>query len=356
MPDASPPRFAAHVYDLPLATPFRIAYDTVTMSSNLLVTAERGGLRGHGEAGPVPTITGEDAVGTRERIGGWLTAGAPLPTAWPTDALGLAGSLALQTALLDLEAREAGEPLCTHLRGRPPIDLVTSITLPLEDNGAMVERAERHVAAGYRAFKVKAGGGLAGDLERIRLLREIVGSREIRVDANQGWSRADAARALPVLADLEVAVLEQPLAKSDLEGHAALVAAGTVPIMLDESVFSPADAQAAIAAGAADRINIKLQKAGSITAALAIADVCEAADIPCMVGCMIESRVGILAAAHVAAAHANIQWVDLDGHTFLADDPVRGGGSIEDGVLRMGRGEGLGLASVAAGATIPAVA
>lgn len=339
-------RFTVDAYELPLATPFRIAYDTVTTSHNLLVRAEADGLIGHGEAGPVPTITGEDAAKTRTALDAWLRTAPQIAPPCPEPRLGLAGSLAVEAASLDLAAQRDGVPLCQHLTGRAPRPLSTSITIPIEDAPAAEARAAKHLAAGFRAFKVKTGAGLDDDLERVRVVRETVGGAEVRVDANQGWSLAEARRAAPVLADLGVDVLEQPLAKADLDGHRALVEDGVLPIMLDESVFSVADARRALDAGAADRINIKLQKTGGIHEALRIADLAQEAGVPCMIGCMIESRVAILAAAHVACAHDNIRWVDLDGHTFLAGDPVQGGATIVEGRLDVGGRPGLGIDGV----------
>jgi L-Ala-D/L-Glu epimerase len=338
-----------HHYDLALSAPFRIAYDTVTHSRNLLVSAQRDGITGYGEAGPVPTITGEDQETTLRGLTAWLRSGGPtMEGVVPIDQLGIAGGLAANTALLDLAAREDGDPLCTFLSGARPRPIATSITVPLMTPDEAAPYAAVRRAAGFTIFKVKAGAGVDEDLERVRRVREAVGGCEIRVDANQGWSRAEAAHALPGLRDLGVDVLEQPLDRSDLDGHAALRGQG-VPIMLDESVFGAADARRAIAAGACDRINIKLQKAGSPREALAIAQAAADADVPCMLGCMIESRVGILAAAHVVAAHDNIVWADLDGHTFLATEPVTGGPTIMDGVIRLDGSPGLGISAVAAG-------
>jgi L-alanine-DL-glutamate epimerase-like enolase superfamily enzyme len=162
--------------------------------------------------------------------------------------------------------------------------------------------------------------------------------------------------ALPKLRDLGVAALEQPLKKDDLAGHAALVAEKQVPIMLDESVFSPDDARRALAAKACDWINIKLQKSGGIGPGLAIAGLAQAAGVPCMVGCMVESRVGILQAGHLVLAHPNIQAADLDGHTFLAKDPVAGGGVITNGKLAIGTEPGIGVRDVAHGMPLAALA
>jgi L-alanine-DL-glutamate epimerase-like enolase superfamily enzyme len=354
-------RLAVHALDVPLAAPFRIAYDVVTHITNGLAVAESGDLKGFGEAAPVPTITSEDRAAGLRAFDAWMRAGGKVP-ADPRDASSLAirsPSLrtAVEGALLDLAARQAEVPLCTHMTGRAPAPVPTSITLGLGEDSAVVPWVQGKVAAGFRILKVKGGLGLDRDLARIKMVREAAGAKvTLRVDPNQAWSRDEAKRALPVLRDLGVAALEQPLKKDDLEGHAALVSLKQVPIMLDESVFTPDDARRAIAAKACDWINIKLQKCGGLGPGLQIADLAQRAGVPCMVGCMIETRVGILQAGHLVLAHPNIQAADLDGHTFLASDPVSGGGLIANGKLAIGTEPGLGIRSVAHGSELAALA
>jgi L-alanine-DL-glutamate epimerase-like enolase superfamily enzyme len=354
-------RLSIHALDVPLASPFRIAYDVVTEVRNGLAVAQSGDLKGFGEAAPVPTITAEDRAAALRSFEAWQHAGGKAP-ADARDATQLAiaspsARAAIEGALLDLAARQDEVPLCTHLSGRAPAPVPTSITLGLGEDKDVVPWVERQVAAGFRILKVKGGLGVERDLVRIRAVREAAGSKAtLRVDPNQAWSRTEALAAQPKLRDLGVAALEQPLKKDDLAGHAALVAEKQVPIMLDESVFSPADAHRAIAAKACDWINIKLQKCGGLGPGLAIADIAQAADVPCMVGCMIETRVGILQAGHLVLAHANIQAADLDGHTFLASDPVLGGGIVQNGKLAIGTEPGLGIRDVRHGAQLATLA
>jgi L-alanine-DL-glutamate epimerase-like enolase superfamily enzyme len=359
-------RVALHALDVPLASPFRIAYDVVTEVRNGLVVAECDGVKGFGESAPVATITGEDrASGVKafeawQRDGGRVPADARDPTGLRVPSLSMRA--AVEGALLDLAAREAGQPLCTFLTGRAPAPVPTSITLGLGDDKDVVPWVDRQAKAGFRILKVKGGLGVERDLARIAAVREAAGPKvTLRVDPNQAWTLDEARKALPTLRDLGVTALEQPLKKDDLAGHAALVAERQVPIMLDESVFSPEDARRALAAKACDWINIKLQKSGGTGPGLAIADLAQAAGVPCMVGCMVESRVGILQAGHLVLAHPNIQAADLDGHTFLAKDPVAGGGVITNGKLAIGTEPGLGVRDVAHGmplaaltATVPA--
>lgn len=343
--------------DVALTQPFRIAYDTVTQVNNVLVQADGAGLTGFGEAAPVQTITGETGQQAAAAFAAWRQSGGRPPTdarvpgqlVLPSPAM----RAAVEGAVLDWCARQDDLPLCTYLTGAAPGPVASSITLGLGDDAAIASWVARQRTAGFHILKVKAGLGVARDLARIRLVREHAGpGAELRVDPNQAWSRAEAEQALPTLAELGVRILEQPLAKHDLPGHAALRKKARehgIALMLDESVFSPADAAAALAAQACDWINIKLQKCGGAGPALQIAQLAQDAGVPCMIGCMVETRVGILHAVHVALAHDNIVAADLDGHTFLAADPVQGGARLVDGHFHPGNEAGLGPREVAAG-------
>lgn len=358
------PSLRLHALDVALAEPFRIAYDVVTQVRNGLALAEADGLAGFGEAAPVKTITGEDTPSVVAAFAAWRAAGGRLPhdarDARTLPIASPAARAAAEGALLDLAARQAGVPLCTHLGGTTPRAVATSITLGLGADDVIDGWVDRQRKAGFRILKVKAGLGLDRDLARLQRVRERAGAGvELRVDPNQGWTRGEAVRALPALRDLGVRLLEQPLDKADLDGHAHVRAEARrhgVALMLDESVFTPADARAAITAGACDWINIKLQKCGGLGPGLAIAQLAQKAGVPCMVGCMVETRVGILQAAHLVLAHPNIQAADLDGHTFLASDPVRGGGVLRDGRLEVGDEPGIGVTSVTHGAELARLA
>lgn len=330
------PARTVHPYDLRLESPFRIAYDTVTHARNVLLVVQGEQGPGFGEGAPVPTITGED----QEMVLGDLV-GAPRTTA---------GLCALDMAWWDVQARTREVPLCTALTGAAPKRVPTSITVPLVEDSEVEALVERRKAQGFSIFKVKTGLNKDDDLRRLRQVRDAIGDFELRIDCNQGWSLADAKAALPALADLQVSALEQPLHKEDLAGHAELRVAsadiGGPPVMLDESVFTTVDARRALDAQAADWINIKLQKSGGLTEALRIADLCREQDVPCMLGCMLESRIGILHGAHLAAAHDNIRKVDLDGAFLLASDPVHGGGFYENGWIVLDASPGIGVAQV----------
>lgn len=323
-------------FDLPLEMPFRIAYDTVTHARNVLVTTRDGDHTGFGEGAPAPAITGESQADVLTDLRG--------------EPATRAGRCAVDTAAWDLEARRRDVPLCTLLSGVEPVPVATSITIPIVPDAEVEGLVARRQAEGFSIFKLKLGISVEKDIERLSHVRHLIDDAELRVDVNQAWSLAEAEAVLPEIADIGVDVLEQPLARADLAGHAALREAsaeiGGPPVMLDESVFDASDAERALAAGAADWINIKLQKSGGITEALRIADLAERHDVPCMVGCMLESRVAILHGAHVVAAHPNIHKADLDGAFLLAGDHVQGGARYVDGTIPLDRGSGIGVTGV----------
>jgi len=174
------------------------------------------------------------------------------------------------------------------------------------------------------------------DLRRIKAIRQAVGEGfPIRIDANQGWDPSAAVLAVRDLAGLDIEVCEQPVAHWN---HAALKHVreqSPVPIMADESLFDHHDAFKLASMGACDLFNIKLAKAGGIRTAVKIDAIAQAAGIPCMVGCMLETRLGLSAAAHFVSAHPNVKYVDLDSAFALAEDPVKGGIAYDGGLVRL---------------------
>lgn len=340
-------RVRLHRFDLPLSEPFEISYDTITAMPNLLAVADDGDRQGFGEAAPIPSITGEGRDDVVDALRGYALDR-------PLDGLASpAGRTAVEGALLDLAARREGVPLAELLGAGGVGPVPTSVTLPLGDVEQLRSGVDRALRTGFSILKVKAGADIADDLDRLREVRDRAGDDvAVRVDPNQGWTLAETLDALDVLEDLDVELLEQPLPVGRLEGHAALREQTTVPIMLDEDIFSPADAEAAIQAGAADVLNIKLMKSGGIATGARIADLAAEAGLECMLGCMIESRVALALAGHLALAHDAIAYADLDGATFLAEDPVQGGPALEDGALVVPDRPGLGIDAVEAGEVV----
>ncbi|MCK4313221.1 dipeptide epimerase, partial [Candidatus Bathyarchaeota archaeon] len=183
------------------------------------------------------------------------------------------------------------------------------------------------------------------DVERIKSIRKAVGNEiEIRLDANQGWTPKQAINVLNKTERFNIQFAEQPVPAKDLKDLAKVRKHSPIPIMADESVHSPEDALRLIKAEAADLINIKLMKSGGILKGKKIASIAEAAGIPCMVGCMGESGIGIAAAAHLAAAIKNIQYADLDSDLLLKDKLAeKGGTKVRNSMRILSKKHGLGI-------------
>jgi L-alanine-DL-glutamate epimerase-like enolase superfamily enzyme len=186
----------------------------------------------------------------------------------------------------------------------------------------------------YPVLKIKLG--TTDDLAILHAIRDVT-QKELRVDANTGWTRKQAIKMLPVLEEFGVTVLEQPLDPEDIEGLAEVTRHSKIPVIVDESCIVATDIPRLV--GKVDGINIKLAKTGSLREALRMIAIARAHHMMVMVGCMIESSISITAAAQVCPL---VDICDLDGAALLGRDPYVGA-TIEDGQLRLPEGPGLGL-------------
>ncbi|MFC6631963.1 mandelate racemase/muconate lactonizing enzyme family protein [Microbulbifer taiwanensis] len=238
---------------------------------------------------------------------------------------------AFDMALYDIAAKAAGLPLYRFLGGeRREIrtDLTIGIQSRVEDTLAL---ADKTLAAGFNAIKLKVGRPGLVDVDHVAAVRELAGPDvAIKIDSNQGWDFPTAVANLRAMQDLGVEYSEQPLAAWDIGGLARLRDRVNLPICADESLFTHCDALKLLVAGAADYLNIKLGKAGGIHMGLRINAIAEAAGASCMIGCFAESRLGMSAAAHLAMARPNIRFLDLDTAYQFAVDPVGGGVRYDD--------------------------
>lgn len=239
---------------------------------------------------------------------------------------------ALSAALHDLAGKRLGQPLWRLWGLDPERAPQSSFTIGLDTPERM--RAKVAEAAEYPVLKIKLGTD--NDEAILRTMRDAT-QKPLRVDANAGWSRERASRMLPVLKEFGVEFVEQPLALDDLEGLAALRRQAVLPIVVDESCLVAADIPRV--ADAADGINIKLAKCGSLREALRMIAVARAHGMLVMAGCMIESSLGITAAAQFASL---LDAADLDGAALTANDPFVGA-TIEHGKIRLPSGPGLGV-------------
>jgi L-alanine-DL-glutamate epimerase-like enolase superfamily enzyme len=328
------------VAPLALATrhEFRIARGGQRNWDHLVVSLEHEGRIGRGEVAAT-AYYGENAGTARAALAAW----EPLLPSDPWELEGFerrgraalfgqrAAWCALDTALWDLRGQIAGVPLW-KLWGLDPATLPpSSFTLGLADWETTARKLEE--AKAYPILKIKVGG--ADDVGTVARIRER-SSQVLRVDANAGWSRDQALRLLPALADLGVEFVEQPLAPDDLEGLAWLHRRSPLPLFVDEACHVASDV-----ARLHDRVSgvvVKLAKTGGPSEALRLVHAARAHGLSLMLGCMIESSLGITAAAHLGPLFDTL---DLDGHWLLASDPFEGVGGGE-GRLTLPDRPGLG--------------
>jgi L-alanine-DL-glutamate epimerase-like enolase superfamily enzyme len=202
---------------------------------------------------------------------------------------------------------------------------------------------------GLRILKLKVGNDWEQDILRVLEVRKIVGDQlKLRLDANQGWTPKEAIRVIGTLEDknAEIEFVEQPVKAMDYEGLKYVTDHVSTRIMADESLFSPGDALRLLRLRAVDLLNIKLMKCGGIHNALKINAIAETFGVECMLGSMIESKISLTAAVHLAAAKKNITMVDLDAAVLLAADPVVGGFHKELPFFYPGSAPGLGITEV----------
>ncbi len=336
MPASAIQRIEIYRLRVPLNEPFVIALETITHAENIaLRIITRDGQAGWGECSPYRSILGETAGGAFAIAGElgrlWLGKDAMAidDRLQELDAY-LFGNAAIKSAfdmaLYDLAARRREMPLCELLGGHLVRELRTDMTIGIADPVAMAEAAARLVAQGFDAVKVKLGADPVEDIARVRSIRDRIGPTiSLRVDANQGWDFPDALRVLRAIAAFDIAYCEAPISRHLAHRLPELRRLSPIPLMADESLFSPHDAARLAAQGACDYFNIKLAKSGGIRNAQRIAAIAEGFGIACQVGCFSETRLGMSALAHFAAAHPAVRFHDMDAPLMLAEDPVQGG-------------------------------
>jgi L-alanine-DL-glutamate epimerase-like enolase superfamily enzyme len=330
---------AARIVTLELAETFVISRSARDTEDVVQVTLTCSGVRGHGEAAPIDrydeshdsalayieahaALIGDDPFALEEIM-------ARLP------ASEYAARAAIDAALHDLQGKLVGRPVY-QLLGLPRLGPPTSWTIWLGDPDDMARRTEK-VAGRFKRLKLKLGAGDGRDVDRVRAVHAASGGIPLQVDVNEGWSLDEALAALPVLAELGVEYCEQPLPAGDPDG-AQLKAASPIPIYVDEDCHTLADVAAC--AERAHGINVKLAKSGGIREAIRMVHAARALGLGCMLGCMVESGLGIAAGAHVSSLFDH---VDLDGNLLIAHDPWPGV-EFAAGVQMPAERPGLGVA------------
>ena len=337
---ASHLRMDVEVLELRTRHPFIIARGGQSDHRTVWVRlTDRDGVEGWGEAAP-SKFYGEtaDSVLAALKVYGAMLPDDPFllekaELSWATKLRGNAAArAALSSALHDLIGKRLDTPVY-RLWGLDPCAAPNS-TFTIGLGTPEQIQAKVREAAEYPVLKVKLGTDR--DVEILKAIRETT-DKEIRVDANCGWTVKQAIRMLPVLDQFGVTVLEQPLAPQDHEGLAAVSAQADIPVIADESCLTSDDIPPLV--GKVDGINIKLAKCGGLREALRMIAVARAHGLMVMVGCMIESSLGITAAAHFTPL---VDIVDLDGAALLANDPFVGA-EITGGQVTLPAGPGLGV-------------
>jgi L-alanine-DL-glutamate epimerase-like enolase superfamily enzyme len=333
----------AHVttraYDLHTAAPFGISRWTHSDFSRFAVELRAGGETGYGEAAPNARY-GEERARDVDLLAGLAPEIADLegPSAIESycEALAAEGVPALRAGLSaaawDLAGKHAGEPVW-RLLGLARPSVRTSFTIAIGAPDEML--AQARAAAAFGTLKVKLG--FEGDLEVARRLALELPETTFRYDANEGWDRERAAAALAVFEDLGAELVEQPLPAADAEGTAWLKERTSVHLLADEAVLTLDDLDAV--GDAYDGVVVKLAKAGGMAAAFALISACTGRGLRVLLGCMVESSLGIAAALQLAGL---ADYVDLDGALLLAEDPYTGIG-VDGDRLTASDAPGLGV-------------
>jgi L-alanine-DL-glutamate epimerase-like enolase superfamily enzyme len=325
----------ARHFDLPLVEPFIIATGRKDAANNVLIeVALDDGTVGYGEVAPSPYTTGDTpatsiAVVEQLRplfvgkdIHQWRSIISASRRAVRHQ---FAAQSGVEIAILDAWGKAVGGALWEFFGG-VTTSVESDYTLSLGTPEETAEAARKAVKAGFRKIKIKVGMGVATDVARVRAVHEVAPQAELSLDANQAFTpQAAVELARRIAADgIEISLLEQPVRRDDLVGMRFVRERAGVPVGADESVFTPEDAIRVVREGAADVINIKVAKAG-LLGALDIYSIARAANLDLMIGCMMESKVGLAASVHLACGLGCFTHCDLDSVFLLKPFDCEGG-------------------------------
>lgn len=233
---------------------------------------------------------------------------------------------AFDMALYDIAAQHAGLPLYKFLGGENNKTIVTDYTVSIGETEKMAADAVKIKEQGYPSIKVKLGQDGKKDVERMKAIRAAVGNDiPLRIDANQGWTVAEAIETLNALGPLDIQHCEEPIPRWDFMNLPGVKKASPIPIMADESCGDEHDAERLLAMDACDYLNIKLGKSGGIFKALKIVELAGKKNMRLQVGAFMESRLAMTTFAHFALCSPLIVHFDFDTALMFSEDPVRGG-------------------------------
>jgi L-Ala-D/L-Glu epimerase len=352
-------RLSTHRVDLTKRYPLTISRGTITGSTNVIVSVEHDGVVGIGEMAP-SDVTGDNADATEHAVSRWnslLASVAPFErqrvnnSLGPVPLVGSAARTALDCALWDWLGKATGRPVWQLLGTDPSACVPTSLTVGINPPDVVERRTEEVLLrTGASVLKVKLGQPSGMRADQLMFEAAVRGAAraaaqsgiqpEWRVDANAGWSLADARSMGDWLAERGVTYIEQPLGVASFDEFAELFRVSPLPLFADESIHSAADV-----VRFADRVhgvNLKLMKCGGISPALELIHTAKAHGLQVMIGCMGESSLAISAGAALGGL---VDHLDLDSHLNLTNDPYSGL-PFEGGRVYPNNRPGLGVEAV----------
>jgi L-alanine-DL-glutamate epimerase-like enolase superfamily enzyme len=345
-------RLTYHTIDLELTHPFRISRSVTEVKKNVIVNIDEG----IGEAAPSQYYNeNADTViksleKLKDELGDDSFRASLQDEPFQIESIlsnlnekikgNFSARASIDIALHDLVGKRLGVPIYKLLGLDGKVPLVTSYTIGIDTPEKMKEKTKE--AKDFSIYKVKVG--VENDIEMVKAVREVTDAK-IRVDANAGWTTDEAIEKINQLKEYDIEFVEQPTDPEDKEGLKKIKNKVDIPIIIDEQLMTSKDILKFV--GLCDGINIKLAKCGGIREALRMIHVARAHDLSVMIGCMIESSVGITAAAHIGSL---ADFLDLDGNLLLTNDPYVGvrleippKAGLEKGKLYLSDSPGLGV-------------
>lgn len=323
----------SHTIDLTLNRAFETSKGRKTTSPSVIIQiALENGITGLGSSTPVEYVTGENTESVLSKIqkasplltGTDITdhskAYETLAEALPSSPSARAG---LEIAVLDAHCKLKKTPM-SKLFGNKKQHIETDITIPIVSPSEAYEIARKAQSQGFKYLKLKVGK--FEDFDRVEAAGKGAPGCRIRLDANQGFTPEGAIDFVNRLfiKKIDIDILEQPVDRSDIEGLRHVTKNLPIPVFADESAITSEDARRLIETDSVDGINIKLMKSG-ISDTMKIIEICRSTGKELMIGCMLETRISLSAAIHLACGTGAFDRIDLDAHTFTADDPYAGG-------------------------------
>ena len=344
------------IINIPLKKPFITSLRRVDVLESIILTLKtRSNLVGYGETAPTFAVTGDDTetiINALQLIyqnikGKSVTNFTEIiDTVHNSIEANYSAKSAMEIALYDIFVQNLKLPLYKFLGGKKK-KFKTGITISLNDTHIMIRDSVEAINRGFDSLKIKLGEDYKEEIYKVKSIYKAVGKDiSLKLDANQGWSEDECIRFLNSLEKdkIPIELIEQPIEKGNIEGLKYIKERTSIPILADESVFSPKDAIEILEKQAVDFINIKLDKCGGISKALLIADICKLYGVKCMIGCMLEGSISVSAAVHVASSRNDtITMIDLDAPVLYENYPIQVGVRFNESNIEITDTCGLGI-------------